>query len=250
VSTLEVLFTPAEFAALPKRDLSQTVCVVFDVLRATSSMVTALENGAAAILPVSEISEALALREQRCDLLLAGERNGLRIGRDLTGGLDFDLANSPREFTAEKVRGKTIVMTTTNGTRALRACLGASAVFVGSFLNLNALAAAIQTIRPARLLVICAGTHEEASYEDALAAGALCDLIWDNWARAHVADSAQMARQLFCGIRGDLVAAIGRSWNARRLLSIPELAEDVPYCLNVNATQVVAVLHPDGRVST
>jgi 2-phosphosulfolactate phosphatase len=79
----------------------------------------------------------------------------------LTGGLDFDLANSPREFTAEKVRGKTIVMTTTNGTRALRACLGASTVFVGSFLNLNALAAAIETIRPARLLVICAGTTKK-----------------------------------------------------------------------------------------
>jgi 2-phosphosulfolactate phosphatase len=81
-------------------------------------MITALANGAVAILPVSEIPEALALRDRQCDLLLAGERNGLRIGRDLTGSIDFDLANSPREFTPEKVRGKIIVMTTTNGTRA------------------------------------------------------------------------------------------------------------------------------------
>ncbi|MCI0536405.1 MAG: 2-phosphosulfolactate phosphatase [Verrucomicrobiales bacterium] len=250
MNTLEVLFTPAEFGALAERDLSRTVCVVFDILRATSSMITALANGAVAILPVSAISEALALRERQCDLLLAGERNGLRIRRDLTGGIDFDLANSPREFTREIVRGKTIVMTTTNGTRALRACQGASTVLVGSFLNLNAVAAVIEATPPGQLLVVCSGTHEEASYEDALAAGALCDLIWQSWASAHVADSAQIARDLFLGTRGNLLAAMGHSRNARRLLSLPELADDVPYCLDLNTTRVLAVLRPDGRVIT
>src|SRR5262249_18700665 len=163
VKMLEVLFTPAEFAALAERDLSQTVCVVFDILRATSSMITALANGALAIVPVLEISDALALRERQHDSLLAGERNGLRIGRELTGSIEFDLGNSPREFTRENVHGKTIVMTTTNGTRALRACAGASKTFVGSFLNLKSLGASLQAIRPTTLLVVCSGTQEEAS---------------------------------------------------------------------------------------
>src|SRR5258705_11320215 len=127
---LEAEFSPAEFAVLRERDLSRTVCVVFDVLRATTSMVSALANGAEAIIPVSEISEALAIRQQRPQVLLAGEREGLRIRGNLTGGVEFDLGNSPREFTAEKVQGRTIVMTTTNGTRALRASSGARPLLV------------------------------------------------------------------------------------------------------------------------
>src|ERR1700704_4777335 len=136
--SIEVLFSPAELSTLADRDLSQTACVVLDILRATTTMMTALANGAEAIIPVSEISEALAIKQQRPEVLLAGERNGLRIRANQTGGIDFDLGNSPREFLPEKVRGKTIVMTTTNGTRALRACVHAEAVLVGSFLNLRA----------------------------------------------------------------------------------------------------------------
>src|SRR6185437_5993383 len=98
MKTLEVLFTPADFAALKGRNLSETLCVVFDVFRATSSMVTALANGAEAIVPVSEIPEALAIKERAPGVLLAGEREGVRIDAALTGGTDFDLGNSPREF--------------------------------------------------------------------------------------------------------------------------------------------------------
>ena len=116
------------------------MCVVFDVLRATSTFVTALHNGAKAIVPVSEISEALAFRRKQPDVLLGGERDGVRIRAAQTGGIDFDLGNSPREYTPEKVRGRTIVSTTTNGTRALRACAGAKTVLAASFLNLTATA--------------------------------------------------------------------------------------------------------------
>jgi hypothetical protein len=96
---------------------------VFDVLRATSSMVTALSNGAKAIVPVAGIPEALNFRSQKAEVLLAGEREGVRLPIELTGGIAFDLGNSPREFKREIVAGKTIVMTTTNGTRALRVCV-------------------------------------------------------------------------------------------------------------------------------
>src|SRR5437899_60286 len=123
--SLEVLFAPAELSGLAERDLGQTVCVVFDVLRATSSMVMALSNGASAILPVEEIAHALSVRASDPKVLLAGERQGTRIEARLTGGIEFDLGNSPREFTSDKVRRKRIVMTTTNGTRALAACAGA-----------------------------------------------------------------------------------------------------------------------------
>src|SRR5258708_28668914 len=137
-TTLEVIFAPAEVAALPARDLGETVCVVFDIFRATSTIVTALANGAAGIIPVAEISEAIELRRQQPDVLLAGERDGFRIRADLTGGIDFDLGNSPREFTPAKIKGRTIVLSTTNGSRALRACAQAKSVLVGSFLNLDA----------------------------------------------------------------------------------------------------------------
>lgn len=245
---LEVTFTPAEFAALRQRDLSQTVCVVFDVLRATSSMVTALANGAREIIPVCEIAEAVALRAARPDLLLAGERDGVRILRQLTGGVDFDLGNSPREFTRERVGGRSIVITTTNGTRALQACRGARRVLVGSFLNLGAVANWLVRERVADLLIVCSGTHEEASYEDVLGAGALCDVVWEHFSGGPVADSAQVAREIFRQGSGDLLAAVQRARNARRLLALPELRDDVALCLQLDTANVLAELDTSGVV--
>src|SRR5579863_8728446 len=117
--TIETILSPAELSSLANRDLSQTTCVVFDILRATSTFVTALQNGARQIIPVAEIPDALAIRSGRPEALLAGERNGVKILAAQSGGVDFDFGNSPREFKPEKVRGKTIISTTTNGTRAL-----------------------------------------------------------------------------------------------------------------------------------
>jgi len=238
--TLEVLFTPAEFNALAGRDLTLTVCVVFDVLRATSTMITALANGAEAIIPVAEISEALAIRNQRPDVLLAGEREGLRIRAALTGSIDFDLGNSPREFTPERVADQTIVMTTTNGTRALRACAGANTVLIGSFLNLAAVADWLRRERPKNLLLVCAGTVEQAAYEDALAAGALCDLVWDAYAEGGIADSAVIAREIHRAAEGNLLAAVEHARNGRRLLAVPELRGDVPACLGRDTLPLLA----------
>jgi 2-phosphosulfolactate phosphatase len=245
---LEVLFAPAEFERLHQRDLSQTTCVVFDVLRATSTMLTALSGGAAAILPVAEIGEALEVRQRDPSVLLAGERDGLRIGSDLTGGVAFDLGNSPREFTEEIVRRKTIVMTTTNGTRALRACASAQAVLIGAFLNLRATAGAIEQRAPSHLLIVCGGTLDQAAYEDVLAAGALCDLVWPLYGHGAVADSAHMARRLFHQEQSDLLAALAQSRNGRRLLAQPQLRDDVAFCARRDVLSLVAELGPDGLV--
>ncbi len=248
MTSLEVLFTPAEFDLLPKRDLSQTVCVVFDVLRATSSMMTALAGGAAEIIPVAGIPEALAVRQQHPGALLAGERDGVRIRAELSGGVDFDLGNSPREFTPEVVRGRTLVVSTTNGTRALRACARARRVLIGSFLNLRTVAGWIQREKPADLMVVCSGTYAQTAYEDVLAAGGLCDLVWEAFAAGEVSDSARMARQIWQAGRADLMDAMRHSRNGRRLLAHPELHDDVRVCLQNDSLSFIAELCSDGVV--
>jgi 2-phosphosulfolactate phosphatase len=245
---IEVLFTPAEFRALRQHDLANLTCVVFDVLRATSTMVTALANGAAAFIPVEEISEAIALRRERPDALLAGERDGLRIGSALTGGLEFALGNSPREFTPEKVKGRTIISTTTNGTRALRACVGAEAVVIGSFQNLSATAEFILRHRPGRLLLVCAGTGESAALEDTLAAGALCDRMVSGLPPCDLHDSAEIALRVYRQAQADLPQAARCALNARRLLAHPELRDDVEFCLRRDSHPVTAVMGADGIV--
>jgi 2-phosphosulfolactate phosphatase len=248
MQSLEVLFTPADFAALKTRNLDNTLCVVFDVFRATSSMVTALANGANAIIPVGEIPEALAIRRQSPAVVLAGERDGMRIGASLTGGTNFDLGNSPREFTKEKVVGKTIVMTTTNGTRALRSCTHAKTVLIGSFLNLQATAESVRQSSPQNLVLICSGTYEQTAYEDVLGAGALCELLQKDLGRAQISDSAKMAGELYAIAKNDLLAAASSSRNGVRLSSIPELRDDVPFCIQRDIFAFAAALNKDGQV--
>ena len=257
---IEVLFTPAEFSALQQRDLRQTVCVIFDVLRATSTFVTALHNGAKAIIPVAEISGALTIKKRQPDVLLGGERNGVRISAD---GIDFDLGNSPREYTPEKVRGKTIVSTTTNGTRALRACAGAKIILAAAFLNLGATAEFLQQNHFKNVLLVCAGTGENKADEDIFAAGSLCELLvgssrCDNFggtpqgaaqrAVPTFSDSAQIARRAWLEAKSDLAWAIGSSENAQRLLAIPELRDDVAFCSQHDIFPLVAKMEADGVI--
>jgi 2-phosphosulfolactate phosphatase len=240
---IEAILTPAELPALATRDLRDAACVVFDVLRATSAFVTALNNGADAIVPVSEIAEALAIHNKRPDVLLGGERDGVRIRAAQTGGIDFDLGNSPREYTPEKVRGKTIVSTTTNGTRALRAGAGAKTVLAASFLNLGATAEFIKKNRPVEVLLICAGTHENTALEDVLAAGALCEML-----SGEFSDSAEIVRRVYAQAKPDLAGAVRNSENARRLLSIPELRDDVPFCLQRDVYPLIAKMEANGSI--
>ena len=256
---IEAILTPAELPALAKRDLRGVVCVVFDVLRATSTFVTALHNGAKAIVPVFEIAEALTFRQKQPDVLFGGERDGVRIRAAQTGGIDFDLGNSPREYTPEKVRGKTIVSTTTNGTRALRACTGAKTVLAASFLNLTATVNFIKKLRPANVLVVCAGTRENTALEDVLAAGALCEILDATFAPAlsplgrgkgviQMSDSAEISRRIYAQAKSDLLATVCTSENARRLLAIPELRDDVPFCLRSDVCPLVAQMDADGTI--
>jgi 2-phosphosulfolactate phosphatase len=238
---IDVILTPAELPALAGRDLGRTACVVFDILRATSTIATALHNGASAIIPVSEISEAMDIGKKRPDVLLGGERNGVKI-RTAEG--EFDFGNSPREYTPEKVKGKTIVSTTTNGTRALRACAHASTVLAGSFLNLGMTAKFLRDKKIENVLLVCAGTRENIALEDVLAAGALGEILSDAGA-TELSDSAQIALAALRQAKRDLTGAISKSENAMRLLAIPDLREDVEFCMQRDIFDFVAAREGD-----
>lgn len=244
---IDVILTPAEFPTLGARDLSATTCVVFDVLRATSSMLTALHHGAEAIIPVSEIAEALAIKQHQPDVLLAGERNGLRIRKELSGGTDFDFGNSPRDFSPERVRGQTIAWTTTNGTRALRACAHAEMILLGALVNHRALSDILDQLRPRHLLLVCAGTFEAAAFEDLFAAGALIDSLQHLTMNESLSDSAQLVWHAYRHVSEDKELIVS-SLNARRLLANADLAPDVAICLQRDTIQLNASLLNDGSV--
>lgn len=245
--TIETLLSPQELPTLAGRDLSGCACVVFDILRATSTFVTALHHGAAGIIPVSEIEAALALRRKEPSLLLAGERDGVRIRAAQTGGTDFDFGNSPREFTRAKIAGRTVVSTTTNGTRALQACAGADRVLAGAFLNLSATAGFLCRKAPDKILLICAGTGDDVADEDVLAAGALVELLAaPKDARPTLAETSTVAWNKFVEAKADLLAAIGRARNGKRLLAMPELRDDVAFCAQRDVFPLVALMDSDG----
>ena len=244
--SLQTTFTPADFEALAQTDLSGTTCVVLDILRATSSMITALANGAEQILPVATIEEALAAKAEHPEALLCGERHGRRITAEQAKGTDFDLGNSPREYTAELVAGKTLISTTTNGTRALRACANAEQTLVASFLNLQATIDQLRLVKPERLVLVCSGTFEEAAMEDTLAAGAMADAVWDLF--EDIEDSAQIARSLHQSYSDSLNESIKLALNARRLLEVPELAEDVSFCSQQSIHDFVVLQDDHGLV--
>ena len=246
--TLEVILTPAEFELLQKRDLSRSVCVVFDILRAGSTILAALAAGAEAVIPMAEIDEALAYRAQHPGVLLGGEREGRRIRADQTGGTEFDLGNSPREYTPDKVRGQRIVTTTTNGTRALRACAGARRVLIGSFLNFRVTCEFLEREIPEELVLVCSGTFEQPALEDILAAGAFCERLWPFYAGGVVSDSAELARRIYPLMQANLQDAMKYCRNGRRLLATPDLRDDVRFCLQRETLPILAELQADGAI--
>jgi 2-phosphosulfolactate phosphatase len=164
---LDVAFTPA---GLAPTDVQGRTVFVIDILRATTSMCAALNHGAKALLPVASTEEALRLAQTigSTDVLLAGEKNSVRIP-------GFHLGNSPLEMTEATVRGKTLIVTTTNGTKALLAAQGAGAVFAACAANLTLAAEKVHEAleRDGDVLVLCAGRDGSFSLDDAYCAGRL-----------------------------------------------------------------------------
>jgi 2-phosphosulfolactate phosphatase len=152
--------------------LSGGTAVIIDILRASSTIVTALHHGARRVVPCTTTDEAFAHRtrwQSESPVLLGGERGGVKIA-------GFDLGNSPAEYSRPVVNGKTVVFTTTNGTRAMAAVPGTNRVLIGCFLNRSAVLRLLQTaVRPVRL--VCAGTDGRVTGEDVLFAGAVVDSL-------------------------------------------------------------------------
>ncbi len=237
---IDVVLTPADIERISKTSEFTGMAVVFDVLRATSTMITALNNGVKSIIPVATIKEALELKKNFTDVLLGGERNGVRISAEISGGVDFDFGNSPREFVKEKVAGKTIVVTTTNGTIAVKTAMKFDYAVISSFLNLSATAGYIVQNRPKKLTIICSGTRNEASLEDIIAAGALMSKLND--VCPNFSDSAMVARDFYLFNKNNLSNTVRCSANAKRLLSNTELADDVGFCLQLDLFNFVGVI--------
>lgn len=233
----ETILTPAEIARLPKRDLRASLCVVFDVLRATSTMLTAFAHGARRIFPALTIEEAWQRqRDGWTDALLGGERGGVRIE-------GFQLGNSPGEYTREAVAGRTIITTTTNGTVALRACGGARETLAGAFLNLDALAAHFRTQADAapHILLVCAGTGDRFALEDGLAAGALLARLAEGTTEVSCDDASLAMLALHREMGRDPLRALQAGENGRRLAEIG-LAADVAWCAQTSVFTQLAVL--------
>lgn len=182
---------------IPPGALKGGVAVVVDVLRATTAMVHALASGCQAVIPCGEIDEARRVAREfpAGSALLAGEREGLPIE-------GFDLGNSPSSFTAEICRGKTLVMTTTNGTRAILASLEAERVLIGSFPNFAATVQALH-LESRDVHVVCSGTDGCISFEDSLLAGAFAQHLKDMGAELRN-DEAEIAAGAWSKIHNSL----------------------------------------------
>jgi 2-phosphosulfolactate phosphatase len=161
---VDVFMSPGE---LTPADVQGRVVAVIDVLRASTSIAFALSNGARVVVPVVDADDAITRAKvfERSEVVLAGERKMVAIP-------GFDIGNSPLEFTPERVAGRTVMITTTNGTRALLALQGARDVVVASYVNLSAAAAMLRAAaRSTDISIVCAGTEGHFSLEDAACAG-------------------------------------------------------------------------------
>ena len=201
--------------------LKGSTVVMIDVLRATSVIVTALENGAASVQPVLSVDEALQLKGKNQHLLLSGERNTLAIE-------GFDTGNSPLEFTPQRVRQRHIVLTTTNGTRAFWAAVQADELLVGSFLNRKAIVDYLMK-NANSVVLLCAGTNGEFSMDDALCAGAITAGIEDSRS-VRTSDFALAMSELYRENKNRLHQFLGKT-NHYNVLKQKGFDEDLNYCL-------------------
>ena len=213
--------------------------MVIDVLRASTTIATALAHGAAAVRPVAGIEEARGLAAVLgAGTLLGGEQGGVRIP-------GFDLGNSPLEYTSDRVAGKTIVITTTNGTAALHACREAREILVGALVNRTAVADEVRRLAGDSVPVhlVCAGTDGEITAEDVLAAGAILDAAAAGSVEA-LDESAREAVAFFrrgaaaVDVQSGLVAEFRRSPGGSNLVDLG-MEADLPVAAAIDSLAVV-----------
>ncbi len=226
---LETCFSPALYEA--ELHAGSTV-VVIDILRATSAICTAFENGASSIIPVAGVEEAKEYK--RRDYLVAAERDGYV--------LDFaDFGNSPFNFTRERVEGKTIVYSTTNGTGIIKMASNAAAIIIGSFLNISALAEWIIS-KENNVVLFCAGWKNRFNLEDTICAGALAEKLMKSSLFSTICDSTLAALDLWSLAKENPLDYVEKAAQRTRLKN-KDLDDCIPFCLTPDFTKKIPVIN-------
>lgn len=225
---LETCFTPALYEA----DLhAGSLVVIIDILRATSSICTAIANGAEAIIPVSEVEEAKEFKKR--GYLLAAERDGYV--------LDFaDFGNSPFNFTRDRVMGRTIAYSTTNGTGIINMASEAGIIAIGSFLNISALTSWIAT-HNMDVVLFCAGWKNRFNLEDTICAGAIAERLMSTSLYKTICDSTLAALDLWTLAKSDRRSYIEKAAQRSRLRD-KGLDDCIDFCLTEDFTEKIPVI--------
>lgn len=232
---LEVCFSPALFHLY---DTTDTIVVIIDVFRATSTIAAALHNGAASVIPVASVQECIEIGKSTAESITAGERDG-KIAPGLAYG------NSPSEYPPAFIKGKNLVLTTTNGTRLLHMVHGMSMIITGAFLNLSAVSDFLIQEKK-NVLLGCAAWKDRFNLEDSLFAGAVVDRIHSHFTSN--CDSVRAAHYIYKQSGGDFENFLVDSSHYRRL-SAYGLQDDLKYCSTPDLHPVVPMLK-DGRLVT
>jgi 2-phosphosulfolactate phosphatase len=225
---VEVCYTPGQFE-LYKSDFE--ICVVIDVLRATSAICTGLAAGVKSIVPVETVEEARSLMSQ--GLVGAAERNG-----EIVQG--FSMGNSPRAYWNPELVGKSVVLSTTNGTRAIALASKSSQVVIGSLNNLDALCEWLSN-QPGHVLLLASGWKDKFNLEDTICAGAIAEYLIDKQQFYCDEDATIAAKFLYRSARENIFSFLKASSHRRRLHKL-NLNEDIKYCLTPNTVESVPVL--------
>ena len=226
---IETCFTPALFEQEKSKG---NIVVIIDILRATSSICTAFANGAEAIIPVAEVEEAKSYKDK--GYLVAAERDGIT--------LDFaDFGNSPFNFTAEKIKDKTVIYSTTNGTGIINKALSASpaAIVVGAFLNISALVSWISR-REHNVTLFCAGWKTRFNLEDTIFAGAVAERLMQTGEYSITCDSTNAAMDLWSIAKTNLRGYIEKAAQRSRLRE-KNLDDCIDFCLQHDFTTVIPI---------
>lgn len=222
-------------------DCNGKIVVVIDVLRATSVITTALDNGAQEVIPVRTVEEAQSLyaTSDASKTLRGGERNALKIE-------GFDLSNSPLEYKKKVVEGKTVIITTTNGTNAINNVKGADEVVLACFRNVTAVVDHLVGLshRGSRdVVVVCAGTEGRFSLDDGLCAGMLIELLKQQ-IEVETDDLGLLVTQYYQQNKTNLLGALSSCFHLKRLFTLG-FYDDIRFCLETNCVTTVPVVQND-----
>jgi 2-phosphosulfolactate phosphatase len=215
-----------------EEEVRNKTVVVIDVLRACSSMVTAFTNGAKGIIPVEDMSAAskIAANLDTKSVLLCGEKDGRKID-------GYQLGNSPMEYSRGVVDGKTLIMNTTNGTKAVARAALAKRILIGCFLNASAVVKQLHD-SDGEIIIVCAGWKSRLSLEDMLCAGLIIDRLSDGTLQPGASDGAKLAHVLFKEYEDNIEGAVSQSNHAQRLQDIAH-PNDISYCSQIDQLTVV-----------